>query len=328
MHNSTNKLEKESRPVEKIATRAAYGKALLELGATNSNVVVLDADLSKSTTTRKFADKYPDRFFNMGIAEANMMGTAAGLATCGKTVFVSTFAIFATGRAWEQIRNTICYCNLNVKIVATHAGLGVGPDGASHQMNEDMAIMSSIPNMTVIEPCDGPETGNAVSEITKWDGPVYMRLGRSPVPVITSEDDVFTVGRGCEFRNGRDVTIIACGMLVEKAIKAAEKLSAEGIEASVINIHTIKPLDRDIILNSVMTTNAAVTAEQHVLDGGLGSAVTSLLAREHPVPVDMVGIDNRFGQSGDPDLLFEEYQLTTDRIIKAAKKVIRMKNHG
>lgn len=312
---------------EKIATRAAYGEFLLDIGETNKDVIVLDADLSKSTSTRKFADKFPDRFFNMGIAEANMMGTAAGLASCGKTVFTSTFAIFATGRAWEQIRNTICYCNLDVKIVASHAGLGVGPDGASHQMNEDIAIMSSIPNMVVIEPCDGPETKRAISEIIKMRGPVYMRLGRSPVPVITNAHHKFEIGKGITFRSGTDVTIIACGVLVDKALEAAQVLSDSGIEASVINMHTIKPLDKEIILNAAKETNAIVTAEQHVLNGGLGNAVASFLVRECPVPIEMIGIEDRFGQSGDPNTLFEEYNLTTDCIIEAAKKVIKDKSN-
>ncbi|MGR3221340.1 MAG: transketolase family protein [Candidatus Anammoxibacter sp.] len=308
-----------------MATRAAYGASLLALGETNKDIIVLDADLSKSTTTRKFADKFPERFFNMGIAEANMMGTAAGLASCGKIVFVSTFAIFATGRAWEQIRNTICYCSLNVKIAATHAGLGVGPDGASHQMNEDIAIMSSIPNMTVIEPCDGPETKKAVAEIAKWNGPVYMRLGRSPVTVISDEDHDFEIGKAISFRKGSDVSIIACGALVETAIEAADILSSEGIEASVINMHTIKPLDKEAVLNAAKSTGAIVTAEQHLLDGGLGSTVASFLARECPVRVEMIGIDNRFGQSGDPKLLFKEYNLTTECVVKAAKKAVKEK---
>ena len=317
--------EKSNKP-EKIATRAAYGGALLEIGALNKNVIVLDADLSKSTTTRKFADKFPDRFFNMGIAEANMMGTAAGLASCGKTVFTSTFAIFAAGRAWEQIRNTICYCKLNVNIAATHAGLGVGPDGASHQMNEDIAIMSSIPNMVVIEPCDGPETKKAVFAAVKWDGPIYLRLGRATVPVLTNDEDDFKIGKGSTFRSGDDVTIIACGMLVEKALAAAEELSNSGIEATVINMHTIKPLDKEIVLDAARKTGAVVTAEQHVLNGGLGSSVASALAQEFPVPIEMIGIDNRFGQSGEPDLLFKEYNLTTECIVAAAKKAHQRKS--
>lgn len=325
LQKSTDKSTDNPPKLEKIATRAAYGAHLLKLGDSNSDIVVLDADLSKSTTTKKFADKFPDRFFNMGIAEANMMGTAAGLASCGKIVFVSTFAIFATGRAWEQIRNTISYCNLNVKIVASHAGLGVGPDGASHQMNEDIAIISSIPNMVVIEPCDGPETARAVSEIIKWKGPVYVRLGRAPVPVITNDHHKFEIGKGITLKEGNDVAIVACGMLVEKALEAANVLSEIGIDASVINMHTIKPLDNELIIDAAKKTKGIVTAEQHVLNGGLGSAVSSILAKEHPTPIRMVGIDNRFGQSGDPDILFKEYNLTTEHIIESAKIVTQGK---
>lgn len=328
LQNSTKELDKQTAAPEMVATRNAYGVALLELGKTNKNIIVLDADLSKSTTTRKFADKYPDRFFNMGIAEANMMGTASGLASCGKSVFVSTFAIFATGRAWEQVRNTICHCNLNVKIVATHAGLGVGPDGASHQMNEDIAIMSSIPNMVVIEPCDGHETQKAVNAILEINGPAYLRLGRSAVPIITNKDHKFEIGKGATFREGNDISIIACGIMVKKALEAAEILSNAGIEATVINIHTIKPLDKEIIINAAKNTNAIVTAEQHVLNGGLGSVISSCVAKEYPVPIEMVGIDNRFGQSGDPDVLFKEYDLTTECIVKAAKKAVSRKNHS
>ncbi len=322
LQNSNN--DNSVKP-EMIATRAAYGASLLELGEIHKDIIVLDADLSKSTTTAKFAAKFPDRFFNIGIAEANMMGTAAGLASCGKTVFASTFAIFATGRAWEQVRNTICYCNLNVKIAATHAGLAVGPDGASHQMNEDIAIMSSIPNMVVIEPCDGPETKKAVVAAVKNKGPVYLRLGRSAVPTITTDEHSFEIGKGITCREGKDVAIIVCGMLVEKALEAAEALSSTGIEATVINMHTIKPLDKELILDAAKKTKAIVTAEQHVLNGGLGSAVASCVTRDYPVPMEMVGVDNRFGQSGDPELLFEEYGLTTQSIVDAVNKVTKRK---
>lgn len=306
-----------------IATRAAYGNALLELGELDPNVVVLDADLSKSTTTNKFASKFPDRFFNMGIAEANMMGVAAGLAASGKMVFVSTFAIFATGRPWEQIRNTICYCNLDVKIAASHAGLAVGPDGSSHQMNEDIAIMSAIPNMIVVEPCDGIETKNMVFAISKIKGPMYMRLGRDPVPTITIAGSEFKIGKGLVIRRGKDVSIIACGMMVAEAIEAADILLGMGVEASVINMHTIKPLDKELILNAAQETHCLVTAEQHVLNGGLGSAVASFISKRYPVPIEMVGIDDRFGQSGDPKTLFETYELTSQNIVNAVKRVIK-----
>ncbi len=296
------------------------------LGETNNELVVLDADLSKSTSTRKFADKYPERFFNMGIAEANMMGVAAGLAACGKKVFVSTFAIFATGRAWEQIRNTVCYGKLNVKIAASHAGLGVGPDGASHQMNEDIALMTSIPGMVVIEPCDGPETKKAVEAVLNYDGPVYLRLGRPAIPVITNEKHGFEIGKGITLREGKDVTIVACGMLVDNALKAANSLSEQGIDAGVVNIHTIKPLDRELLLSVAEKTKAIVTAEQHVLNGGLGNAVSSFLSGKCAVPIEMVGIDNRYGQSGEPSALFEEYNLTTNCIVEAAGNAVKRKN--
>jgi len=310
--------KQQQQPVKKEATRDAYGQTLLELGETNKNIVVLDADLAKSTTTLKFGKKFPERFFDMGIAEANMMNTAAGLATCGKIPFVSTFCIFATGRAWEQVRNTICYSGLNVKIAATHGGVAVGADGSSHQCIEDFALMSSIPTMTVIEPCDSIETRKAIKAVVDHEGPVYIRLGRSPSPVITEESTPFEIGKANVLREGKDVTIAACGIMVPNALKAAEDLSARGIEATVINFHTIKPLDRKTLVMCAKRTGAVVTAEQHVLEGGLGAAVALALAREYPVPMEAVGIDNRFGQSGDPELLFREYHLTPDDILQAA----------
>ncbi len=310
---------------EMVATRQAYGDALLELGEKNKDVVVLDADLSKSTTTAKFGKKYPDRFFNMGVAEANMMNTAAGLATCGKIPFVSSFSIFATGRAWEQIRNTICYSGLNVKIVATHSGVSVGPDGASHQCIEDLSLMRTIPTMTVIEPCDAVETRKAILAAVDYKGPLYIRLGRAPVPVITKKEDPYTMGKATILRTGNDVAIIACGALVVNSLAAADMLSKEGIEASVVNMHTVKPIDQETLVKVAKQTKAVVTTEQHVLDGGLGSAVASILARIFPVPVEMIGIDNRFGQSGEPDILFREYHLLPEDIILAAKRAVGRK---
>lgn len=310
---------------EMIATRQAYGDALLELGEKNKNIVVLDADLSKSTTTAKFGKKYPDRFFNMGVAEANMMNTAAGLATCGKIPFVSSFSIFATGRVWEQVRNTICYSGLDVKIVATHSGVSVGPDGASHQCIEDISLMQTIPTMTVIEPCDAIETRKAILAAVDYKGPLYIRLGRAAVPVITKKDDPFTIGKATILRKGTDVAIIACGALVSNALTAADILAKNGIQAAVINMHTIKPLDKEMLVAIARQTGAVVTAEQHVLDGGLGSAVASVLARTYPVPIEMIGIDNRFGQSGEPDVLFKEYQLLPEDIATAAKRAIERK---
>ncbi len=308
-----------------VSTRAAYGEALLELGRNHKDIVVLDADLAKSTTTVKFGKEFPDRFFDMGIAEANMMNTAAGLATCGKVSFVSTFSIFATGRAWEQIRNTVCHSGLNVKIVATHGGVAVGADGSSHQCIEDFALMRVISTMTVIVPCDAVEAKKAVIAAYRHKGPVYIRLGRAAVPVITEEQDSFSIGKAVTLRNGKDVAIIACGMMVAAALEAAEALSAKGVEASVIDLHTIKPVDHEAITQAAKETGAVVTAEQHVLDGGLGSAVAMVLGKECPVPMEMIGIDNRFGQSGDPDTLFKEYCLTADDITAAALKAYNRK---
>ncbi|NUO09447.1 MAG: transketolase family protein [Candidatus Brocadia sp.] len=310
---------------EMIATRQAYGDALLELGEKNKDIVVLDADLSKSTTTAKFGKKYPDRFFNMGVAEANMMNTAAGLATCGKIPFVSSFSIFATGRAWEQIRNTICYSGLNVKIVATHSGVSVGPDGASHQCIEDLSLMRTIPTMTVIEPCDAVETRKAILTAVDYKGPLYIRLGRAAVPTITKKEDPYAVGKANILRMGDDVAIVACGALVVNSLTAADMLSKEGIKATVVNMHTVKPIDQEILIMVAQKTKAVVTAEQHVLDGGLGSAVASVLARTYSVPIEMIGIDNRFGQSGEPDILFKEYHLLPEDIVLAAKRAIGRK---
>jgi len=310
---------------EMIATRQAYGDTLVELGEKNKDIVVLDADLSKSTTTAKFGKKFPERFFNMGVAEANMMNTAAGLATCGKIAFVSSFSIFATGRAWEQIRNTICYSGLNVKIVATHSGVSVGPDGASHQCIEDISLMKTIPTMTVVEPCDAVETRKAILAAVAHKGPIYIRLGRAAVPVITKKEDLYTIGKASILRNGKDVAIVACGALVANSLTAADILSKEGIKATVVNMHTIKPIDQELLVKVAKEVNAVVTAEQHVLDGGLGSAVASVLARNYPVPMEMIGIDNRFGQSGEPDILFKEYHLLPEDIIVAAKRAIERK---
>lgn len=315
----------QTTALKMVATREAYGQALLELGEKCKDIVVLDADLAKSTTTIKFGKKFPDRFFDMGIAEANMMNTAAGLATCGKVPFVSTFSIFATGRAWEQIRNTISYSGLNVKIVATHGGVAVGADGCSHQCIEDFALMRAIPTMTVIEPCDAVESKKAVIAAYHRPGPVYIRLGRSPVPVITEEKDPFEIGKAVYLREGKDVSIVACGAMVVLALKAAENLSSQGIEATVIDMHTLKPIDKEALRAAARRTGAIVTAEQHVLEGGLGSAVALVLAQEHPVPLEVVGIDNRFGQSGDPETLFKEYHLTPEDIFQAALRAFNRK---
>ena len=310
---------------EKIATREAYGLALVELGKENPNVVVLDADLSKSTMTKHFAKAYPERFFNFGIAEANMMGVAAGLATTGKIAFASTFCIFAAGRAWDQVRNTIAYSHVNVRIVGTHGGISVGPDGASHQAIEDIALMRSIPTMTVVVPGDGPEARRSVFAAAAWDGPMYIRMGRAPVETVTAEAK-FEIGKGMVLREGTDVTIIACGALLSNALAAAATLAGDGIEAAVINMHTIKPIDKELIVEYAEKTGAVVTAEQHVVQGGLGSAVAEVLVSKRPVPVEMVAIDNRFGQSGKPEELFKEYGLTAGDIVSRAKKAAQRKN--
>ncbi|MCD6322135.1 MAG: transketolase family protein [Clostridiales bacterium] len=309
---------------EKIATREAYGNALAEFGV-DEKIVVFDADLSKSTKTAAFQKKYPDRFFNMGIAEANMMCAAAGMATCGKISFASTFAIFAAGRAWEQVRNSICYPKLNVKIGATHAGITVGEDGASHQMLEDISNMRVLPNMTVISPADAIETRLAVKAAIEYDGPVYLRLGRLAVPVIFDETYKFEWGKGVQIREGSDVTIIATGLMVHEAIKAYDILKEKGISARVINIHTIKPLDDAIIEKAARETGAVVTAEEHNVIGGLGSAVCESLASTYPVHVLRIGIQDTFGRSGKPPLLMEKYELTGKDIAKKAEAVIAMK---
>ncbi|HCW54463.1 MAG TPA: transketolase [Clostridium sp.] len=310
----------------KIATREAYGKALVKLSNINENVVVLDADLSKSTKTAEFKAVAPERFINMGIAEANMMGVAAGLSTCGKIPFVSTFAMFAAGRAFEQIRNSICYPNLNVKVCATHAGLTVGEDGATHQSIEDISLMRSIPGMTVINPCDAVETEAAILAIADYNGPCYVRLGRLAVNVINDEKNYkFEIGKGITLSEGNDVTIVATGMMVELALQAKEELAKDGINARVINIHTIKPIDRELLIKAAKETGAIVTAEEHSIIGGLGSAVSEVVSEECPVPVLKVGIQDTFGESGKPNELLEKYGLTVQSIVEKAKRAITLK---
>ncbi len=307
----------------KRATRESYGLALKELGADN-NIVVFDADLSKSTKTDTFKKEYPERFINMGIAEGNMMCVAAGMAATGKTVFASSFAMFAAGRACEQVRNSIGYTNLNVKIGATHAGISVGEDGASHQCLEDIALMRSIPNMVIINPADDIEAQLAVKAAAAHDGPVYMRFGRLAVNDINAPDYKFELGKGVELKDGSDVTIIATGLMVEMALAARELLADEGISARVVNIHTIKPVDADIIAKAAKETGAIVTAEEHYIMGGLGSAVTEVVCATCPCPVKIVGTD-RFGKSGKPAELFKEYGLTPENIAANAKAAIALK---
>lgn len=310
---------------QKIATRDAYGEALVELGRERRDVVVLDADLSKSTKTASFAKIFPERFFNMGIAEANLMGTAAGLAAAGKTPFVSTFAVFATGRAFDQVRNSIAYPHLNVKICATHAGISVGEDGASHQSIEDIALMRSLPGMTVIVPADGPETKQAVRAAAEYKGPVYIRLGRSGVPVIFDTDYKFTIGRAAVLRQGEDVALLACGIMVAEALEAARQLAEKGIRAAVLNVSTIKPLDVEAVVKAARATGAVVTCEEHNIIGGLGSAVAEVLGEECPVPLERIGVRDTFGQSGKPAELLEHYGLTAAHIVRAAERAVARK---
>lgn len=307
------------------ATREAYGEALKKLAANNPNVVVLDADLSGSTKTSEFKKVSPERFFNVGIAEQNLIGTAAGMAIAGKIPFASSFAMFAAGRAFEIIRNTVAYPKLNVKIAATHAGLTVGEDGASHQAIEDISLMRSIPNMTVINPADCIEAEQAVLKAAEYVGPVYIRLGRMAVEDIYDETYQFEIGKGVELKTGNDVTIIATGIMVQKSLKAAKLLSEEGIDARVINIHTIKPIDKDIIIKAAKETNAIVTAEEHSIIGGLGSAVLEVLSDECPVPVKRIGVLDTFGESGKPADLLKKYLLTEENIVDMCKKVIKIK---
>ncbi|MBQ5858604.1 MAG: transketolase family protein [Peptococcaceae bacterium] len=308
-----------------IATRDAYGEALAELGAINNQVVVLDADLSKSTKTNDFKKVYPERFFNLGIAEQNLLGTAAGFAAAGKIPFASSFAVFAVGRAYDQIRNSIAYPNLNVKIAATHAGLTVGEDGGSHQMLEDIALMRAVPNMTVIVPADGVETKQVVMAAAEHQGPVYIRLGRPKVPVLLGDDYKFEIGKGVVLKEGTDVTLIGTGIMVSKAMEAAELLAADGISAAVVNISTIKPLDTALITEMAQKTGAVVTAEEHNIYGGLGSAVAEVLVETCPVPMARVGVEDKFGESGLPDELLEKYGLTAANIAAKAKAVVAKK---
>ncbi|MEG0307811.1 MAG: transketolase family protein [Clostridium sp.] len=312
--------------MKKIATREAYGKALARLGKENEKIVVLDADLSKSTKTADFKAVCPERFINMGIAEGNMMSVAAGMAACGKIPFTSTFAIFAAGRAFEQIRNSICYPKLNVKVCATHAGITVGEDGASHQSVEDISLMRSIPNMVVISPSDGIETEAAIEAIVKYDGPCYVRLGRSAVSIVNDNADYrFEIGKGVTLREGKDATIIATGVMVEAALEAYNILAEEGIKVRVINIHTIKPIDEDIIIKAARDTKLIITAEEHSIIGGLGSAVAEVVTTNCPVMVSRVGIKDTFGESGKPAELLKAYGLTSEDIVKAVKNGLSMK---
>lgn len=304
----------------KKATREAYGEALVELGKINENVVVLDADLSGSTKTSVFKKAFPERHFNVGIAEADLIGTAAGFAACGKIAFASTFAMFAAGRAFEQIRNTVAYPKLNVKIAPTHAGISVGEDGGSHQSVEDIAIMRAIPGMVVLSPADATETKKMVFAAAEYEGPVYIRMGRLGVPVLFDDNYDFQIGIANTLRDGNDVTIAATGLMVAEALKAAEELEKEGISVRVINVGTIKPLDGETILKAAQETKFIVTAEEHSVIGGLGSAVSEFLSEVHPTKVKKVGIYDRFGQSGTGEELLQKYELTAEKLISVIKE--------
>jgi transketolase len=303
--------------------RKEYGRALIELGKMRKDVVVLDADLSGSTRTADFAKEFPEHFFNCGIAEQNMMGTAAGLAASGKVVYASSFAVFATGRCWDQIRQSIAYPKLNVKICATHAGITVGGDGASHQTGEDVALMRTLPNMTVVVPADAQETYKTTKAFADWPGPCYMRMGRLDFPVVTDSETPFKIGKGTLLREGNDITLIGCGNMVSRCLEAAEALEKRKISAQVINMSSIKPLDEALIEEAVKRTGGIVTAEEHNVVSGLGCAVSCFLAEHVPTPLKRVGMMDTFGESGEGEELMRKYGLTADKIIEAADEVIK-----
>ena len=312
--------------VKKIATRESYGNALAELGDKYENLYVFDADLAAATKTCIFQKKFPDRFFDCGIAEANMMGVAAGMAATGKIPFVSSFAMFAAGRAFEQVRNSIGYPHLNVKIGATHAGISVGEDGATHQCNEDIALMRTIPGMVIINPADDTEARAAVKAAIEYTGPVYMRLGRLAVPVFNDPQNYsFEIGKGIKLREGKDITIVATGLMVYEAVQAAKILADEGIEADVINIHTIKPIDKDIIINSAKNTGLVITVEEHSVIGGLGEAVCDVLSENYPTRVIKIGVNDEFGYSGPAVELLKRFGLSSDNIVKTVKDALNNK---
>jgi len=314
-----------SKNKEMIPTRDGFGKALLELGKKNKDVVVLSADLTDSTRAAWFKKEFPDRFIGFGVAEQDMFGAAAGLALSGKIPFACTFGVFASGRAWDQIRISIAYMNLNVKIGGTHGGISVGADGATHQAIEEITLMRMLPNMSIIVPCDALEAKKATIEAAKVKGPVYLRLGRNPSPILTTEEEPFVLGKANILRKGNDVTIFACGHMVYEALKAADMLNKEKIKARVINLHTPKPIDKGVIIKAAKETGAIVTAEEHTIYGGFGSAISEVVVENCPVPIKFVGIKDRFGQSGNPDELFRYFGLLAKNIVKAAKEAIKMK---
>jgi len=300
---------------EKIATRQSYGETLVELGKENENIVVLDADLAGATKTDLFAKAYPDRFFDLGIAEANMLGTAAGFATCGKIPYASTFAVFAAGRGYDQIRNSICYPNLNVKICATHCGITVGEDGATHQMLEDISLMRTLPNMTVISPSDDTQTRWIIKEISKINGPVYVRLARLATPIIYETNQKFEIGKAIQIGEGTDGTVFATGVTVSEAIKAQEELEKQGIHIRVVDVHTIKPIDKDMIIKSAKETAKLVSVEDHSIIGGLGTAISEVLTENYPVKLERMGMKDTFGKSGKAEELMEYFGITAKSIM-------------
>lgn len=306
-------------------TRDGFGEALVELGKANGKVVVLSADLTSSVRANWFKDKYPERFFNFGVAEQDMISTAAGFALSGKVPFACTFGIFASGRAWDQIRLSVCYMNLNVKIAGTHGGISVGPDGASHQALEEITLMRVLPNMTVIVPCDSEEARLATLASASYPGPVYLRLGREPFPVITDYKDSYRIGKALRMADGSDVTIIGTGVMVQEALKAQEELKRQGISARLLNLHTVKPIDKEEIIKAAKETGTIVTAEEHTVVGGMGSAVSEILAENCPVPMRMVGMKDRFGESGDAPELMKYFGLSAEGIVKAVLEVLKLK---
>lgn len=304
---------------KKIATRQSYGEALANLGEKNKNIVVLDADLSEATKTNIFAKKFPDRFIDVGIAEQNLMGMAAGLATYGKIPYVSTFAVFAAGRAYDQIRNSICYPKLNVKICATHAGMTVGEDGATHQMLEDLSLMRTLPNMTVLSPSDDTQTKWMIEEISKIQGPVYVRLARVATPVIYDENQKFEIGKMIQLGDGTDATVFATGVMVSESLKAQEQLAEEGINIRVVDVHTIKPIDKEMIIKCAKETKKIITIEDHSIIGGLGSSICEVLSEEYPTKVIRMGMQDRFGKSGKGEQLLKYFKMDSEAIKLAIK---------
>lgn len=311
---------------ENLSTREAYGRALREFGG-RDDIYVFDADLKSCTMTKYFAEEYPERFYNIGIAEANMVDIAAGFATCGATALVHTFAMFAAGRVYDQVRNSVAYPNLNVKVVGSHAGLTVGEDGATHQCIEDISLMRTIPGMTVVVPCDANEAKMATRAILDHKGPCYLRTGRCGLDCVTDgfADYRFELGKGVQLVEGSDVTVIACGLMVQEALKAEKLLAEKGISARIIDMHTIKPIDREIVIKAAKETGAIVTAEEHNVIGGLGGAVAEVIASSEPVPVEFVGVEDTFGHSGGPQELLEKFGLTPEHIVECAKKAIERK---